>query len=159
MLYAQSSQFYYLSLWKVSWISSDLFCFTSGSRHPWPVRVRVLVAQWRPTPCNPTDCSPPGSSVRGILQTWILEWVAMPSSRQSSWPRNRTQIPGIAGRFSTDWAMRGALTCTGVIILSAGFLAYALSCLPLHLHVAARIILVFFTYSPHCKLSRVLWLL
>ena len=35
-----------------------------------------------PTLCNPTDCSPPGSSVRGILQARILEWVAMPSSRE-----------------------------------------------------------------------------
>ena len=40
------------------------------------------------TLCNPMDCSPPGSSVHGILQTRILEWVAMPSSRGSSWPRD-----------------------------------------------------------------------
>ena len=33
------------------------------------------------TLCNPVDCSPPGSSVHGILQARILEWVAMPSSR------------------------------------------------------------------------------
>ena len=41
-----------------------------------------------PTFCNPMDCSPPGSSVHGILQARILEWVAVPSSRGSSWPRN-----------------------------------------------------------------------
>ena len=41
-----------------------------------------------PTVCDPTDCSPPGSSVHGILQAGILEWLAMPSSRGSSWPRN-----------------------------------------------------------------------
>ena len=34
--------------------------------------------------CDPMDCSPPGSSVRGILQARVLEWVAMPSSRGSS---------------------------------------------------------------------------
>ena len=34
--------------------------------------------------CDPVDCSPPGSSVRGILQVRTLEWVAMPSSRGSS---------------------------------------------------------------------------
>ena len=34
--------------------------------------------------CNPMDCSPPGSSVQGILQARILEWVALPSSRESS---------------------------------------------------------------------------
>ena len=37
---------------------------------------------------NPTDYSPPGSSVHGILQARILEWVAMPSSRGSSQPRD-----------------------------------------------------------------------
>ena len=42
------------------------------------------------TLCDPMDCSPPGSSVHGILQARILEWVAMPSSRGSSWPRNWT---------------------------------------------------------------------
>ena len=39
-----------------------------------------------PTPCDPMDCSPPDSSVHGILQTRILEWAAMPSSRGSSDP-------------------------------------------------------------------------
>ena len=42
--------------------------------------------------CDPMDCSPPGSSGHGILQARILEWVAMPSSRGSSWPRERTHI-------------------------------------------------------------------
>ena len=41
---------------------------------------------------RPMDCSPPGSSVYGILQARILEWVAMPSSRGSSQPRNRTSV-------------------------------------------------------------------
>ena len=40
--------------------------------------------------CDPLDCSPPGSSVHGILQARILEWVAMPSSRGSSQPRDGT---------------------------------------------------------------------
>ena len=39
---------------------------------------------------NPMDCSPPGSSIHGILQARILAWVAMPSSRQSSQPRDWT---------------------------------------------------------------------
>ena len=50
------------------------------------------------------DCSPPGSSVKEILQTRILEWVAMPSSRGSSQPRDWTQVSHIEGRFSTIWA-------------------------------------------------------
>ena len=36
---------------------------------------------------DPMDCSPPGSSVHGVLQARVVEWVAMPSSRGSSWPR------------------------------------------------------------------------
>ena len=40
------------------------------------------------TLCDPMDCSPPGSSVQGILQASILEWIAMPSSRGSSRPRD-----------------------------------------------------------------------
>ena len=42
--------------------------------------------------CDPMDCSPPGSSVPGIPQAGILEWVAMPSSRGSSWPRDGTLV-------------------------------------------------------------------
>ena len=44
----------------------------------------------------------------GILQARILEWVAMPSSRGSSRPRDRTQVSRIAGRFFTIWVIRGA---------------------------------------------------
>ena len=56
------------------------------------------------------DCSPPGLSVRGILQTRILEWVAIPSSRGSSQPRDWTKDSGIAGRFFTVRATRQAHT-------------------------------------------------
>ena len=52
------------------------------------------------------DYSPLGSSVHGILQAGILEWVAVPSSRGSSPPRDRTQVSCIAGRFFTIWATR-----------------------------------------------------
>ena len=51
-----------------------------------------LVTQSCLTLCDPMDCSPPGSSVHGILQAKILEWVAMPFSRGSSQPRDRTQV-------------------------------------------------------------------
>ena len=50
----------------------------------------------------------PGSSVHGILQTRILEWVAIPFSRGSSQPRDWTQISHIAGGFFTVWATREA---------------------------------------------------
>ena len=50
------------------------------------------VSQSCPTLCDPKDCSRPGSSVQGILQASILEWVAIPFSRGSSWPRDQTQV-------------------------------------------------------------------
>ena len=54
--------------------------------------------------CHPTNCTPPVSSVRGIVQ----EIVAISSSRGSSQPRDRTQVSCIAGRFFTVWATREA---------------------------------------------------
>ena len=66
------------------------------------------VAQSCPTLCNPMNCSPPGSSVREVLQARILEWVTMPSSRGSSHPRDWTQVSHIAGRFFTIWTTREA---------------------------------------------------
>ena len=68
--------------------------------------VRVLAVQLCPTLCDPMDCSPPGSSVHGILQARILEWVVIPFSRASSWPRDLTRVFHIAGRFFTIWATR-----------------------------------------------------
>ena len=52
------------------------------------------------------DCSPPGSSVHGLLQARILKWVVIPISRRSFQPRDRTQVCCIAGIFFTDWATR-----------------------------------------------------
>ena len=66
------------------------------------------VAQSCPTLCDPMDCSPPGSSVHGIFQAWILEWVAVSFSRGSSWPRDRTWVFCIVGRCFTVWATREA---------------------------------------------------
>ena len=64
----------------------------------------VLVAQSCPTLCDPVDCSLPGSSVHGILQARLLEWIAIPFSRGSSQLRDWTWISNIAGRFFTIWA-------------------------------------------------------
>ena len=52
-----------------------------------------------PTLCDPRDSSLPGSPIPGILQARTLEWVAMPSSRESSQHRDQTQVSRIAGRF------------------------------------------------------------
>ena len=49
--------------------------------------------------CDPMDCGPPGSSVHGILQPRILEWVAISFSRGSSQLRNGTKVSHIAGRL------------------------------------------------------------
>ena len=51
--------------------------------------------------CHPMDCSPPGSSIYGLLQARILEWGAIPFSRGSSRPRDQTQVSCIAVRFFT----------------------------------------------------------
>ena len=66
----------------------------------------MLVAQSCPTLCNPMDCSPPGSSVHGILQARTLEWVAICFSKGSSRPRDWTQVSRIAGKLFTIWATR-----------------------------------------------------
>ena len=65
--------------------------------------VKVLVAQSCPTLYDPMDHSPPDSSVHGMSQVRILEWVAIFSSRGSFWPRDRTHVPCIAGRFFIVW--------------------------------------------------------
>ena len=105
-----------LSAW--SWKSHG------GSRHPphcpavtwYPgrrqhiehrVKVKVKITQSSLTLCNPKDYA-----VHGILQARILEWVAYPFSRGSSWPKNRTGVFCIAGGFFTNWAMREAQSMT-----------------------------------------------
>ena len=68
----------------------------------------VLVTDLCPTLCNPMDL--PGSSVCGILQEKILEWVDIPLSKGSSWPRTQIRVSCIAGRyFFTVWATREVL--------------------------------------------------
>ena len=54
------------------------------------------------------DCSPPASSVRGILQARVLEWGAISFSMGSSPPRDQTQVSLIAGRPFPNWATREA---------------------------------------------------
>ena len=78
-----------------------------------PLKVKVLVSQLCPTLGDPMDCSLPGSSVHGILQARIQEWVAIPFSRGSSQCRNWTQFSCIVSRFLTIWATREALHVTG----------------------------------------------
>ena len=75
------------------------------------LHVCAVTAQSCLTLCGPVDCSPRGSSVHGILQARVLEWVAMASSRGSSQPRDRTCISWISctdGRVLTT-----SLSCMG----------------------------------------------
>ena len=74
----------------------------------------VKVTQLCLTLCNPMDCSLPGASVCGILQARILESVAIPFSRGSSQPRDRSQVSRTAGGFFTIWATREA-QCRAVV--------------------------------------------
>ena len=69
------------------------------------------VAQSCPTLCDPVNCDLPGSSIHGILQARILEWVAISFSRGSSRPRDWTRVSRLAGRRFNLWATREALTC------------------------------------------------
>ena len=73
--------------------------------HPSYMLSSFLVTQLCPTLCNPMDCSPSGSSIYGIFQARILEWVAMSFSRGSSQPRDWTWVSHIVGRHFTIWAM------------------------------------------------------
>ena len=64
------------------------------------------VTQSCPTLCDSVDCSLPGSSVHGIFQARILEWIAISFSRGSSQPRDRTWVSHIVDRRFTVWAAR-----------------------------------------------------
>ena len=72
-----------------------------------------------PILCNPTDCSPPGSSVHGSLQARIPEWVSISFSRGSSWPRDQTWISCIDRRILYHWATREAQIVVYYILSSA----------------------------------------
>ena len=81
----------------------------------WKERVKVKAAQLCPTLCDSMDYSLLGSSVQGISQAIILEWVVISFSRGSSQPRDWTQVSGIASGFFTSWATREALIWLGHI--------------------------------------------
>ena len=99
----------------IAWIQltgqppGHVLSMTSPNRHP-RVKVRVLVTQPCPALCNPMDCSPPGSSVYGILQARILEWIAIPFSRGFSQPRDQTQVSCIASEFFSIRATRNGIS-------------------------------------------------
>ena len=118
------------------WAESNLVIAPppSTSSFSFPIeKMKVWITQSPPTLCNPKNYSLPGTSVPGILQARILEWVAIPFSRGSSQPRGRTQVSCIAGRFFTNRGTREApFTFTITYLLQISFLSaswafYALS--------------------------------
>ena len=64
-------------------------------------KMKVLITQSCLTLGDPMDRSPPGSPVHGIVQARILEWAAIPVSRESSLPRDRSWVSCIVGRYFT----------------------------------------------------------
>ena len=79
------------------------------------------VAQSCPSFCKPMDYSLSDSSIHGISQARMVKWVAISSSRRSSWPRDRTYISCvscIAGRFFTCWAIGGPISLLSITNVS-----------------------------------------
>ena len=83
-------------------LTQQLLDSSSGlSQYGNDLKVKVPVAQSYLTPCDPMGCSPRDSSVHGILQERILEWVAILFSRGSSQVRDQTLVSCIGDRFFT----------------------------------------------------------
>ena len=91
-----------------------------------------------PTLCNPMDCSSPGSSVHGIFQTRILEWVAIPSSRGSSRLKDWTFISYVQPR---KWQQQSLGGCLSDSRSSSWSLLFYLS----------RALNIFLPYLPHVQ--------
>ena len=101
------------NFWEVTFLEGSFVIFFAyclcfaHSRHlpvsPVELNVKSLSCVWL---CNPVDGTPPGSSVLGIFQARILEWVAIPFCRGSFQPRDWTQVSSIAGLFFTVWTTR-----------------------------------------------------
>ena len=96
----------------------ELLLFLTGSDIAvWLARCHImhtyccccLVFQSSPALCDPMECSLPCSSVHGILQARILEWVAMCFSRGYSWPRDQTCVSSFGREILYHWATREAL--------------------------------------------------
>ena len=111
-----------------------------------------------PTIYNPPDCGQPSSSVRGVFQARILEWVAISSSRGSSWPRDRTRVSCIASRLFTTETLEKPLNkqyfslivlirpkfllldSHGIAVLSDGFIVgYKQASMSLENHLSFRL--------------------
>ena len=103
----------FFTIWSVSFIrilnQNAFFSRWIRKIQPLVLFIPCECARSCPTLCDPMDCSPLGSSVHGIFQARILEWVAISFSRQSSWPRGWTCISCISRWILYHWATREAL--------------------------------------------------
>ena len=96
--YVTLSEWFIQDLWLSAYKLKPICIFTNILHCLW--KCSSLSCVWL---CDPIGCSPPGSSVHGILQTKILEWVAIPFSKGSCWSRDGTLVSHIAGGFFTIW--------------------------------------------------------
>ena len=96
--------------WGISWHDSSFFqkLVLQIFSHKVMISKCCLVAQLCPILCDPMDCSPPGSSVHGIFQARIPEWVAISSSRGSSQLRDRTHVSCIGRCILYHWDTKEA---------------------------------------------------
>ena len=97
-----------------NWCSYNALCLS----HTYTYMYMRQVLKSCPTLCDPMNYSSPSSSVHGILQERILEWVARLSCRGSSRPRDRTWVSRIAGRLFTIWATREILCFSRQMMIS-----------------------------------------
>ena len=107
--------------WRREWLPAPVSL--PGKFHGQRSLVGYIVHEWVSevtqsclTLCDPMDCSLPSSSVHGIFQAIVLEWIAISFSRGSSWPRDRTQVSCIVDRCFTIWATREVRVTLGIWI-------------------------------------------
>ena len=103
---------------KLHWqrsLTGYIRCDWAGTHAKFSVEGVCLVTQSCPTLRDPMDYSPLGSSVLGILQARMLEWMTIPFSRGSSWHRDRTWVSCIAGGSFIIWAI-GVLVIKNLLV-------------------------------------------
>ena len=135
--------------WRIPWMEEPGRLRSMGSQrvgHDWATSLLSLLYIYREkdrgrdreraksclTLCNPMDCSLSGSSVPGILRATILEWIAIPFSWGSSWPRDQTRVSCIADRFLTGW-VTGKAQCIYIKIIKLYILNFIKNCWIVHL--------------------------
>ena len=122
-----------LNLFRIFLPPSSTFCDVFLYHLEWVVV--VLVTQSFLTLCNPMDCSPPSSSIHGILQARILQWVAISFSRGSSQCRDWTWVSQIAERFFIIWVIREAKPP----LFLAWYITISNYCSPFHLCICVSV--------------------